>query len=147
MNEAISALAASNTTETLHPVDVLAATVAPAEKKVGELTESEFKRVENFIFNDLLAVDQNAKTEVGWAESEITKIETEVKTEATAAEVKVETTESELQKIEAAALHTVTDVSEKIRNVFVDAEQFVVKEAKKIWHIAAGGGSTLRNPG
>lgn len=141
MNEAISALAASNTTETLHPVDVLVATVAPAEKKVGELTESEFKRVENFIFNDLLAVDQNAKTEVRRAESEITKVETEVKAEATAAEV---TAESELQKIEDAALRTVTSITEKARNVFVDAEQFVVKEAKKIWHLPHN--SVIKNP-
>jgi len=126
MNEAISALAASNTTDTLKPVDILA--WRPAENEVVHIVD---------------AVEQDAKsvvtTEVGSAESEVAKIETEVKKVAVEAE-------AEMRKIEEAALKTVTNINEKVRNAVVATEQFVEKEAKRVWEIPHGGGSILRNP-
>jgi hypothetical protein len=120
MNEAISALAASNTTETLAPVDIFSAVVQEADK------------VEDAIENVVV-------TEVVHTKSEVAKLEAE-------AEMAIAAAEAEGLKIEEAALRVEGDIRNKARNVFQETEAFVEKEAKKVWHIAHGGGSVLKNP-
>jgi actin-like ATPase involved in cell morphogenesis len=145
MNEAISALAASNTTQTLQATVVAAADQVEdaVETKVDAVAEKVEQDVRTEVSHDVATVEADAKIEVGSAESEVAKIEAEAKATAAAAE---SAAQAELKKIEEAALHTVTNVTEKVRNAFVDAEQFVEKEAKKAWHLAAGGGSVIKNP-
>lgn len=95
------------------------------------------------------ALEKDAEKILGSAKSEAEKIEEKVETEAgklkAAADAEFEKALVEAEKIEQAAKHVVTDLSEKTRNVFVDAEQFAVKETQTVWHLPHN--SIIRNPG
>ena len=130
MNEAINSLAASNTTETLTPVHILN-TVETLEDKV----ESEVK-------TEVGSAESKAKTfetEVAALEAEFKVIEAEIKKELAAKEAV-----AEAKKIEEAATKVVTEVKDKVRNVFQETESFVEKEAKKVWVLPHN--SIIRNP-
>jgi hypothetical protein len=84
------------------------------------------------------------------AQTEVASAESEGKSAVAAAENEgmsvLASAEEELKKIEEAALRVEQNIVAKGEQVFHEVEQVVETAAKKVWHLAHGGGSVIKNP-